>query len=60
MLLNSKVFVAKYWKSVLDDCEVSEIERRLVEDILPLIIDQRYELDSMTKIITLIKDISKY
>lgn len=60
MLLNSKVYVAKYWKSVLDDCEVSEIERRLVEDILPLIIDQRYELDSMTKIITLIKDISKY
>ena len=50
MLLNSKVYVAKYWKSVLEYCEVSEIERRLVEDIIPLIIDQRYCEEEMNYI----------
>lgn len=56
-LIQNKVFVAKYWQNVLDwlkgeDC----FESYLVNNLIPLPIDQRYEKVEMDRIINIILD----
>lgn len=53
-LINNKVFVAKYWPGVADIPHCPELEKDLVENLIPLPIDQRYSQTDMERIVDLI------
>ena len=53
-LINNKVFVAKYWPGVADIPHCPELEKDLVENLIPLPIDQRYSQIDMERIVDLI------
>jgi len=54
-LINNKIFVATYWPNVLKWCKSEDMEHGLAAYIIPLPIDQRYDLKDMDKILHLIK-----
>ena len=58
-LIENKIYIAKYWNEVLDRKYVSYIEKDFVNMILPLPIDQRYDLNDMKRIIKEIKEFIK-
>ena len=53
-LLSNRVYVASYWKEVLDRPCVSDVERDFVANLVPLPIDQRYGLSEMQVIVDLV------
>ncbi len=55
ILIENKVFVARYWPNVLEWCCESELEYKLAKQIIPIPIDQRYGLEDMERIIEIIK-----
>jgi hypothetical protein len=57
-LIRNKVYVAKYWSEVLDRVTVNNNEKKLVNNIVSLPIDQRYGLEDMKRIIAEIKSVS--
>lgn len=54
-LIQHKIFVAKYWQNVLEWTKEDAVETTMVNNILPLPIDQRYGKEDMERIIDLIK-----
>lgn len=54
-LIENKVFVARYWPNVLEWCKEEDLEYKLVTQIIPLPIDQRYDKDDMKRILKIIK-----
>ena len=54
-LIENKIYVPLYWKEVLDLKGVTEEERYIVNYLLPLSIDQRYEIADMKIIADFIK-----
>lgn len=55
-LISNQVYVAKYWSEVLEREQTTSIEKEMVENIVPLPIDQRYGMDEMKRIVDIIKD----
>jgi hypothetical protein len=55
-LIKNKIFVATYWSNVFDWCQKGEIEYKLAQKIIPLPIDQRYDIEDMDKIIRKINE----
>jgi len=55
LLIKNKVYVATYWPNVFDWAEENSFEYKLAKYLLPLPIDQRYDLEDMKKIIEIIK-----
>ena len=53
-LIENKVFVATYWTNVLDWASPEETEYYLTKYLLPLPIDQRYDVNDMEKILEII------
>lgn len=51
LLIENKIFVAKYWPNVIDWSDDNETEYKFAECTLPLPIDQRYGKKDMEKII---------
>lgn len=58
-LIDNKIFVATYWQNVLTWRLPDTIEYSLANNILPLPIDQRYGIEDMARIISVIKETSK-
>lgn len=54
-LIENNVFVATYWQNVKDWCDYSSLEFSFVDCLLPLPIDQRYNIDDMSRIVEIIK-----
>lgn len=54
-LIDNKIFVAQYWPNVLRDCPENSIEYKLAKYLIPLPIDQRYGIEEMQFIISIIK-----
>lgn len=54
-LIVNKIYIAKYWTEVLERDEVSHVEIDFVNKIIPLPIDQRYDLNDMKRICEVIK-----
>lgn len=53
-LIDNKVYIATYWNNVLEWTPTNSIESRLVKNLLPLPIDQRYtftDMDTIKRII---------
>jgi hypothetical protein len=55
-LIKYKIFVPKYWDEALERENITTIEKDFVNKIIPLPIDQRYNLDDMKRIVQVIKD----
>lgn len=55
-LITQRIFVATYWPSVLNVCTEDEVESYLVSGIIPLPIDQRYDIDDMKRILEVINE----
>ncbi|MDY0385788.1 MAG: hypothetical protein RBT65_01380 [Methanolobus sp.] len=56
-LIKMKIYVAKYWEEVEQRPNVDLFEKDLVDKLVPLPIDQRYNLDDMYSIIRAIKHV---
>lgn len=55
-LIANKIFVAKYWPNVDEWAGEHDLETWMANHILPLPIDQRYDVNNMDRIIYLIKN----
>jgi hypothetical protein len=55
-LIKNKIFLATYWRNVLNLVDRDQLEYKLVNQILPLPIDQRYGKAEMEYIVYLIKN----
>ena len=55
-LISEQIYVAQYWPNVLDWCNEGDLEYYLTTHIIPLPIDQRYGIEDMLHIISIIKD----
>lgn len=53
-LLSKKIYVAKYWPDVNKKCLSNSIECKVVNNLLPLPIDQRYGIEEMQSVINCI------
>lgn len=50
-LIDSKIYVARYWPNVLESVQDKNIEYDLASNMIPIPIDQRYDQDDMDYII---------
>ena len=55
-LIDNKVYVASYWPNVQSWCNAESLENTLSQLLLPLPIDQRYSIDEMNFIISVLKE----
>ncbi|MFK2823437.1 hypothetical protein ACH5BK_10715 [Arcobacter sp. YIC-80] len=55
-LIKNKIYIAKYWNEVLERKNISSVEKNFVNQIIPLPIDQRYNLEDMNRIIKVIRE----
>lgn len=53
-LINHNIFIPTLWPNVLQNMQVTDIEHRMVKDILPLPCDQRYLPEDMQYMVNLI------
>lgn len=56
-LQKNKIYVPCLWPNVVDDCNDNTIEGKMARNIVPLPIDQRYNLEDMEYIVCKIKEI---
>lgn len=56
-LIENKIFVARYWPNVLDWAKPDDLEYTLTTRLIPLPIDQRYNIEDMGRIIRIISQI---
>lgn len=54
-LIANKVFCARYWPNVLNDCDKDSLEFQMAKDLVALPVDQRYGEEEMKMIINIIK-----
>ena len=55
-LIDNKVYVASYWPNVQSWCNTESLENTLSQLLLPLPIDQRYSIDEMNFIVSVLKE----
>ncbi len=55
-LIEEKVYVATYWPEIKERSEFFSLERSLVDNLVPLPIDQRYTLVDMQRIVAVIEN----
>lgn len=58
-LIENKIFVATYWKEVLNKVEKTSFEYYITNKLVPLPIDQRYDQDDMLHIINVVNKYKK-
>jgi hypothetical protein len=56
-LQNEKIYIPTLWPNVLDICERDTLEYRLSEDILPIPVDQRYDINDMKYLVKAINNV---
>lgn len=55
-IIDNKVYVASYWPNVQSWCNAEGLENTLSQLLLPLPIDQRYSIDEMNFIVSVLKE----
>lgn len=58
-LIENQIFVATYWPNVSNWCSKNDMEYQLMSEIIPLPIDQRYDISDMNRIIKTIIEYGK-
>lgn len=55
VLISNKVFVARYWPNVLEWAPDNSLEYYFADNVIPLPIDQRYDIGDMHRIVDIIQ-----
>jgi hypothetical protein len=55
-LISNRIFIPRYWSDVEQRCRRNDIEVYLANHILPLPIDQRYGIEDMMHILSIINE----
>ena len=58
LLLNHKIYCATYWPNLNDRLPAECFEMRLVRDMVALPVDQRYDIENMNALATIINNIT--
>lgn len=58
ILQKENVYIPTLWPNVLEECPIESLEYHYAADILPLPIDQRYEIEDMKYLVEVIKRVS--
>jgi hypothetical protein len=53
-LLKNKIFVATYWPTLLDTCDKNSVEYKISRQLIPLPIDQRYDVNDLSRLIQIL------
>lgn len=56
-LIENKIYISTYWQEVIERVEESSFEYYLTENLIPIPIDQRYNISDMKLIIEKIKEV---
>ena len=59
-LIKNKIYVATYWESVLDHVSNRSFESKLVKCLVPLPVDQRYDVQALSFVAERLGKIKKY
>lgn len=54
MLIENKIYVATYWNNVLNENNIETLEFKFANNVLPLPLDQRYDIKDISRIINII------
>ena len=52
-----KIYVPTLWPDVFNLCGENELEYDMAKNILPIPVDQRYDIEDMVYIVDIIKDV---
>ena len=55
-LIDSKIYIPSYWSNVQNWCDTESLENTFSQLLLPLPIDQRYSIDEMNSIVSVLKE----
>lgn len=55
-MIQQKIYIRLLWANVLESCAPSTFEYNIAENVLPLPVDQRYNLDDMKYMLKILKD----
>ena len=55
-LIKNKIYVATYWPNVFDWVTENTIEYQLAQYLIPIPIDQRYSINDMKRIVSIVED----
>ncbi len=58
-LISKRIYVATYWENVSKFTDESSVEHRLVSNLVPLPLDQRYDINDMIQIIKEVENWAK-
>ena len=56
-LIEQRIFIPTYWPNLLRSTDLNDFEKHLVNDLVPLIIDQRYTRDEIDLMIDTVKSL---
>lgn len=56
-MVQQKIYIRQLWANVLEMCESSTFEYNLAQNVLPLTVDQRYNLDDMKYMTKILKEL---
>ena len=54
-LVKDKLYVTTYWLNVFEWCGNDQLEYKLAKNIMPLPVDQKYDMDDMKQIVDILK-----
>ena len=54
-LIENKVFIATYWPNVFEWCSSASLEYNLASRVIAIPVDQRYVLNDMKTVLSIIK-----
>ena len=57
-LISNNIFIAQYWPSILQNVNKDSFESNIIENLIPIPIDQRYDVSDMKYILKVIEEIS--
>ena len=57
-LQKEKIYIPTLWPNVLEECNPDSLEYRYATNILPIPVDQRYEIEDMKYLTEVIKSVS--
>lgn len=56
-MIERHIYVPQWWRNLLDRDEITSFERKLINSLLPLPVDQRYQEDDIKGLVDIIADI---
>ncbi len=59
ILIREKIYVAKYWENVLSLAGITNTEKKLIDNIVPLPVDQRVNIEDYSRVFQIMDNYAK-